>query len=251
MTFAKIEADGSITHPYRFPDNGILKTDTDHFDLRSKDPKVLAVHGIFEVVETTKPTSGVYVYNESTVEIVDDAPTAVWLPTLRTPNDLRRLNPPPPDKATTTTDMTVVDGAVVWTERDKTTAEVFSVEQQAAPDTTAVLIARLVAADIPALWRQPQGAHDAYLPGAIVLDDKGDRWRNDLGTANVWPVTNLHAKWTNLDFVEPVGVQPWVAWPGFGPLYQRNDIVTHKGQTWTSTTPNNSWEPPTLWTVVP
>jgi hypothetical protein len=167
MSYAKIETDGTVTHPYRVPD--ILKTDTNHYDLRSLDPKLLAIHGIYEVIETVKPTDDAAMVAERSVAIVEGKPTAVW------------------------------------TERDKTTAEVFDAEQQAAPDTTAVLIARLIAADIPALWRQPQGAHDAYLPGAIVLDDKGDRWRNDLGTANVWPVTNLHAKWTNLDLVEPVG----------------------------------------------
>ena len=212
MTFARIAEDGTVTHPYRVPD--ILKTDRDHFDLRTLDPKVLAVHGIFEVVETVKPADDAATVADRSVAIVEGKPT------------------------------------VVWTERPKTTAEVFDAEQQAAPDTTAVLIARIVASDTPALWRQPQGAHDAYLPGAIVLDGKGDRWRNDLGTANVWPVTNLHAKWTNLDFVEPVGAQPWVAWPGFGPLYALGAVVTHKGQTWKSTTPNNSWEPPTMWAVV-
>ena len=206
MTFARIETDGTVTHPYRVPD--ILKTDTDHYDLRSMDPKLLAVHGIFEVIETVKPADDAATVAERSVELVKGKPTTVW------------------------------------TERDVTTAEVFNAEQQAAPDTTAVLIARLIAADIPALWRQPQGAHDAYLPGAIVLDDKGDRWRNDLGTANVWPVTNLHAKWTNLDFVKPVGPQPWVQPTGAHDAYKLNEQVTHKGQTWTNTGSDaNAWEP--------
>ena len=87
MTFARIETDGTVTHPYRVPD--ILKTDTNHYDLRSLDPKLLAIHGIFEVIETVKPTDAAAKVAERSVAIVEGKPT------------------------------------VVWTERDKTTAEVF------------------------------------------------------------------------------------------------------------------------------
>ena len=161
--------------------------------------------------------------------------------------------PRPDDTATTTHGRTVelVDGTptVVWTERALTDDEQFAREQSQAPDVTDAISARLNPAE-PSLWVQPTGAHDAYLPGAIVLDPAGDRWRNDLGTVNVWPVDNLHAKWTNLDATDPSGPQPWVAPTGAHDAYALGDEVTHNGQTWVSDVDANTWEPGVYgWTV--
>ena len=152
----------------------------------------------------------------------------------------------PDETETTTHDRTfeLVDGipTVVWTERPLTDEELFQRELFQAPDTLTTVAARLNP-DIPELWAQPVGAHDAYLPGAIVLDEAGDRWRNDLGVANVWPLDNPHAKWTNLDAEEPDGPQPWVQPEGAHDAYQTGDRVTHQGQTWESTINDNVWEP--------
>ena len=156
--------------------------------------------------------------------------------------------PRPADTATATFERTVefVAGAVteVWTERLLTDDELFNRERSEAPDVTDALVAKLTATDVPALWSQPTGAHDAYLPGAVALDASGDRWRNDLGTANVWPLDNLHAKWTNLDAPDPVGPQPWVQPTGSSDAYPAGATVTHNGQTWdNSHGDGNVWEP--------
>lgn len=151
----------------------------------------------------------------------------------------------PTDNDTTTHDRTVelVDGipTVVWTQRAKTADETFAEEQAQAPDLTAALAARLTTE--PATWVQPSGAHDAYLPGQVVLDADGDRHRNDLGVPNVWPVDNLHARWTNLDAVVPEGPQPWVQPTGAHDAYEAGAVVTHNGQTWVSDVDANTWEP--------
>ena len=162
----------------------------------------------------------------------------------------------PDDSPTTTHDRTVelVDGVptVVWTERPLTDEELFQRELFQAPDTLTTVAARLNPAE-PQLWVQPTGAHDAYLPGAIVLDEAGDRWRNDLGVANVWPLDNLHAKWTNLDADEPDGPQPWVQPEGAHDAYQTGDRVTFEGAVYESLIDANTWSPteyPQGWTEV-
>ena len=160
----------------------------------------------------------------------------------------------PEDTATTTHDRDVVLVAgtptVIWTERTLTDAEQFARQQADAPDVTDALSARLNPTT-PALWIQPVGAHDAYLPGAVVLDPQGDRWRNDLGTVNVWPVDNVHAKWTNLDATAD-GPQPWVQPTGAHDAYPAGAVVTHNGQTWANSHGDgNIWTPGEFgWTVV-
>jgi hypothetical protein len=88
-------------------------------------------------------------------------------------------------------------------------------------------------------WRQPTGAHDAFPPGVVVEFD-GDRWRNDLGVFNVWPPTEPHARWTNLDAPEPgVGWVPGV-WVSTG------EIRTYQGAEWRVVqghTTQVGWEP--------
>lgn len=217
MTFARILDNGDLLHPYRVP-NVLRLSDGDH-DLRSGAVELLASFGIFEVVETTRPADTDTTTHDRTVELVAGVPT------------------------------------VVWTQRAKTDDELVADRQAAAPDPVTVLTGRSVAASnaAPQRW----SADERYLPGAIVLDGPGgDRYRNDLGVVNVWPLTERHARWTNLDFVEPVGPQPWEPWTGFNEdLYQIGDQVTHNGQTWEATAGNNHWEPgapgtSALWVVV-
>lgn len=66
---------------------------------------------------------------------------------------------------------------------------------------------------------------------------------------NVWSPIQYPEGWQVVE-QEPQ-IPAWAPWPGFGPLYQVGDRVTHNGQTWESTTPNNSWEPGVFgWVVV-
>lgn len=157
------------------------------------------------------------------------------------------VDPGRPDPAldeVVTRDVALVDGipTVVWGTRPKTDEEQFADEQAQAPDVTSALAARLTGGD-PDVWTQPTGAHDAYLPGQVVLDGNGNRWRNDLGQPNVWPLDNPHAKWTDLDATEPDGSQPWVQPSGAHDAYAAGDTVTHNAQTWTSDVDGNTWEP--------
>jgi hypothetical protein len=98
-------------------------------------------------------------------------------------------------------------------------------------------------------WAQPTGAHDAYLPGAIVAHNT-KKWRNDLPSANVWEPGTQNAGW--FDLTPPSeGPQPWVQPQGAHDAYNVGDQVTHNGQTWISTVAANVWEPGVYgWEVV-
>lgn len=156
----------------------------------------------------------------------------------------------PDDTDTTTHERTIelVDGTptAVWTERPLTDRELFDRELSAAPDTLTTIAARLNPAE-PPTWKQPTGAHDAHLPGAVVVGRNGDRWRNDLGIPNVWPLDNPHARWTNLD-AEPHqgdGPIPWE--PGL--TLTTGDQVTYDGVTYDVVqghTTQAGWTPPAV-----
>lgn len=96
-------------------------------------------------------------------------------------------------------------------------------------------------AETPA-WVQPSGAHDAYSEGAVVTHG-GKFWRSLLD-ANVWAPGV--SGWREAALLPPTGtpaVPAWVQPSGANDAYQFGDRVTHNGQTWTSTAPNNVWEP--------
>lgn len=71
----------------------------------------------------------------------------------------------------------------------------------------------------------------------------GHRYRNDLGSWNVWAVDVVQARWTDLDAGIPVGPQPWKQPVGSTDAYQIGAQVTYGGKTWTSTAANNVWQP--------
>lgn len=169
----------------------------------------------------------------------------------------------PADTDTHTHDGTweIIDGQVVrvWTEREWTEQELFAREQAAVPSIADVVAARLVAADNdnPPVWFAPQGAHDAWLPGAIVLHpDTGDRHLNELPIPNVWGLT-VHG-WRNLDAwppdPDPDGTLPWVE----GDSFLLGDRRSYDGAVYECITPHTAWPgtgwtPPTspsLWTLV-
>lgn len=86
-------------------------------------------------------------------------------------------------------------------------------------------------------WRQPTGGHDAYPTGITVTHD-GATWEN-LTPANVWEPGV--SGWRQLGGGgEPA---PWVQPTGAHDAYALGAVVTHDGQTWTSTIPANVWAP--------
>jgi len=179
--------------------------------------ELAALCGFVRIVDTVRPADTDTHTHERTVEVIDGTPT------------------------------------VVWTERAWTEEEVQARLLADAPDITEVVAARLVAADNanPPLWFQPTGAHDAWLPGAIVLDESGDRWQNTLTVPNVWAFDVIG--WVNLDADEPGDdPQPWVQPTGAHDAYPAGAVVTHNGQTWVNTHGDgNVWEPGAFgWTVV-
>lgn len=115
-----------------------------------------------------------------------------------------------------------LDAGTITVERDgKVESRPLTAEEARAfapppPTVVDTLVARIVAAQDPVTppeWRQPTGAHDAYLPGEIVACD-GKRWRNDLTIqherliVNVWRPGTLNAGW--VDLAPPSeGPQPW------------------------------------------
>jgi hypothetical protein len=98
-------------------------------------------------------------------------------------------------------------------------------------------------------WIAPTGAHDAYMPGAIVVYNN-KKWRNDLMAVNVWAPGTQNAGWT--DLTPPVAGPPaWVQPTGAHDAYNVGDHVTHNSQTWVSTAAANVWEPGVYgWSVV-
>jgi hypothetical protein len=131
-----------------------------------------------------------------------------------------------------------------WTERPLTEAEQAELLETEAPDLASVIAAKLVTSEnaSPQPWVQPTGAHDAYLPGAIVLNGvDGDRYRNKLTIPNVWGL-NVHG-WENLDVVLPTDPQPWVQPTGAHDAYNIGDQVTFEGNTYESLIDGNTWSP--------
>lgn len=82
MTFARL-IDGAITAPYAVPQ--ILD---ETIDLRPMDPALLATHGIYEIVETTRLADTAATTSTRTVELVAGKPTYVWTVRPKTADEL-------------------------------------------------------------------------------------------------------------------------------------------------------------------
>lgn len=113
------------------------------------------------------------------------------------------------------------------------------VERQALTDALAHLSKK---AHAPALngkpWVQPLGAHDAY-PADAEVTHKNKAWVSTT-PFNVWEpgVSGWREK------AAPGGAPAaWMQPTGAHDAYGLAAVVTHKGRTWTSTAPNNVWEP--------
>jgi len=87
-------------------------------------------------------------------------------------------------------------------------------------------------------WRQPLGAHDAYMTGDRVLFN-GKTYISKIDN-NVWS-PDVYG-WE----LEQPGVDEYQAWvqpTGAHDAYALGAIVTHNGQLWISTVESNVWEP--------
>lgn len=161
----------------------------------------------------------------------------------------------PEDTETATYDRSVelVNGTptVVWVQREKTQTE----QELSAPDLTEVLTAKLVAQEnsSPQPWKQPEGAHDAYLPGAIVTDGPGGaEYRNDLPIPNVWGLL-VHG-WVPVNPTPVTEVQEWTQPPAESP-HMIGDRVWFgdPSSVYESLIDNNIWSPagyPAGWQLV-
>ena len=88
------------------------------------------------------------------------------------------------------------------------------------------------------VWLQPQGAHDAYREGAVVLH-RGKTWRS-VTPINVWePGVSGWREVADEDGNPPAWVQP----TGAHDAYEYGEQVTHVGQVWVSVHDENVWEP--------
>jgi hypothetical protein len=94
------------------------------------------------------------------------------------------------------------------------------------------------------VWRQPEGAHDAYVEPGTVVWHNGRLWRSTTPN-NVWEpgVSGWH------DAPEQ-GLPEWVQPTGAHDAYPLGAEVTHKGQNWRSNYNGNVWEPSVFgWTA--
>lgn len=89
-------------------------------------------------------------------------------------------------------------------------------------------------------WVRPQGAHDAYLEGAVVEHD-GKTWVS-LTPANVWePGTSGWREATDND--DDSGAPDWVEPSGIHDAYQTGDVVAFEGAEYRSVIDGNVWSP--------
>ena len=168
------------------------------------------------------------------------------------------VDAPRPENTETTTytrNVELVDGqpTMIWVERPKTEKELVSDLERNAPDLTETIAAKLTSQDntSPKPWKQPEGAHDAYLPGAIVTDGVGgEEYRNDLSVPNVWGLST-HG-WVLVN--QPTGPQPWVQPTGAHDAYNIGDqILWTDDLVYASTIDANTYSPATYpagWQVV-
>lgn len=214
MTYAQVTDNTITTIQGRLP-KAARRLDDGNWVLGLADatPDLVEACGWHEVVDTVRPDDTDTTAHDRSIELVDGTPT------------------------------------VVWAERVKTADEVARDREAAAPDLTTAVAARLVAQDNanPQEWVQPTGAHDAYLPGALVLFNAVE-YRNALDVPNVW-APDVHG-WESTA-QPPSGPQPWAQPTGAHDAYSTGDRVTHDGQTWESTVGANVWEPGVAgWTAV-
>lgn len=90
--------------------------------------------------------------------------------------------------------------------------------------------------DFIPIWRQPQGAHDAYDLGAVVLHaDKN--WRSTI-KANVW-----EPGLTGWQLLTDGAVPNWVQPLGAHDAYSKGALVMYAGEGWVSELDANVWAP--------
>ena len=163
-----------------------------------------------------------------------------WLPVTTTER--------PADTDTTTTDRSLGSGETpveVWTPRPWTVEELTAREQadteraryethEAILDATAALMADAHVDGQP--WVQPTAAHDAY-PLGITVTHGGKTWEN-LTPANVWQPGV--SGWREL---VAQGYPAWVQPTGGHDAYKKGDRVSFDGSNYESLIDANVWSP--------
>ena len=112
-------------------------------------------------------------------------------------------------------------------------------------ELTGVFLAAVEDPDEPPTWEEAGGI---WAAGTLLAD--GDRvWRNITTVPLTTPPSGFPgapSAWSHL-FVrvdaEDTGPQAWVQPTGAHDAYQKDDQVSHNGNTWTSTVAANVWEP--------
>ena len=163
----------------------------------------------------------------------------------------------------------VEDTQKLWEARPELKPEFKTDPVEVKPSTQGAVTKADLVKSYPA-WKQPTGAHDALPTGALVAH-KGEVWRTDLPTLNVWEPEegNVHTRWVKVtdellfelnDAAEPEdtpaddeatgGVEdegptaPEYKQPTRAhDAYNIGDRVTYKGDVYESAINNNVWSP--------
>jgi len=106
------------------------------------------------------------------------------------------------------------------------------------PDLVPALYKEAMPEGIIGPWRQPLGAHDAYMTGDRVLFN-GEVHVSKVDN-NVWSPDTYG--W-ELEESSGEEFQEWVQPQGAHDAYALGDIVNHNGQLWISIIASNVWEP--------
>lgn len=207
MTYAHITAGAidQIGQPPRLYNDG-----TRWWDLRSRDPQLLASLGWLPVVEVPRPADTATATSDpAPVALVAGVPTQLW--TVRP-----------------------------WTAEELAAqAEAAAWEAQQAADRAALdaLAATASAAHTDGEpWQQPAGAHDAYPLAATVTHD-GKTWES-LTPFNVWAPGV--SGWREL---VTVGYPAWVQPTGAHDAYAKGARVSFEGSDYESLIDGNVWSP--------
>lgn len=264
--YAKIVNDQVLTVGYP-PDT--FHGDDRWYDLRPRDPEVLALAGWLPLVRTDRPANTATSTYELGYDIQDDRVVEVWTIRPWTQAELAQRQADAEREARAVEDAAILDAVRATSvpasaEGDEWMqptgahdAYPLGAERTHGGKAWVSLVPfnvwepgvsgwREVTSGGPAAWMQPTGAHDAYPLGATVTHS-GKEWES-LTPFNVWEP----GIWGWRE-VEAEGGEPpaWVQPTGAHDSYQAGARVTHNGQVWTNTHGDgNIWEPGAYgWTV--
>jgi hypothetical protein len=191
--------------------------------LRTASPDLVAACGYVEVVETPQPVDPDYYTTwTSTIVLLDGVPTRVW--EVRPKSD-DELYPSPEASTVASAQMTAQS----------------QVAAGASPEQIAAMAG---------LYPNWSGGGVAYeIDNVVRYMAMSARCVQSHTSQADWDPQSTPSLWT---LYRPPGVAlPWVQPLGASDAYQIDELVTHQGQEWVCTLPDNVWEPGvTGWDVV-